>query len=268
MKKKYYYFTLLLTLFSLLPEVKAQHCSINAGGNVTIRGTSHTLAVSSSGSQSGLLTWIIVSKPSGAPDPIISDINSYTPLVSGLNFPGNYTFEIQQNCTSGSVSSQVTITAPGAVSTFTARADITNVPATVGEVTLNGVVPAAYTAQGTAINIYNNERFGQENTANSEFTRTTSPTTTSRLMKKANHYIDPTYRVRLKITSTLNPNCSYEDELIVRFIPNPEVSFVNVSNCLGTDDPSESYYVQFASNSPIFATRENNVSGNPAFGTT
>src|SRR5690606_30874817 len=122
-----YFILLLFTLGSSIAF--SQNCSVNAGGNVTICGTTHTLAGSFGGSTSGAPTWTVVSTPAGAPAPVISDVNSYTPTVTGLTYPGNYVFQISQNCTTGSVSSQVTIIAPGDVSTFTAGADITNVTA-------------------------------------------------------------------------------------------------------------------------------------------
>ncbi|WP_262249962.1 DUF11 domain-containing protein [Parapedobacter soli] len=247
----------------------AQTCSINAGGDVTICGTTHTLAGAYSGNTSGSPTWTIVSKPAGAPDPEISDINSYTPDVTGLTHPGDYTFQISQNCTSGTVTSQVTVTAPGDVSTFTAGADITTTPASVGEVELNAVVPPGYTIQWSAINIYNNVRFSQTNSANAQFSTLTSPTTTFSLIKKANHDVDPAYRVIAKITSIENPNCSYEDELIVRFIPNPQIELRSpYSMCISPTNPAGDYYLPFTANSPIFATRQSDVAGNPAYGTT
>ncbi|MCI3938811.1 LamG domain-containing protein [Chryseobacterium aahli] len=199
-------------------------CNVNAGGNQTICGTTYTLQGTSSGSTSGTPTWSIVSKPSGAPDPVFSNANSLTPTVTGMTSPGNYVFQIAQNCSpSGSATSQVTITAPGANTGFTAGPDITNVNATIGSVTLNGVVPTGYTASWSAYNIYSWERSSIKTDQNSQFSSTTSATTTFSLINKANHNIDPAYVVTLRITSTNNPSCYYEDTAIVRFIPNPQI---------------------------------------------
>src|SRR5690606_31600314 len=188
---------LLVLLFTIgVSHVYAQaNCSVNAGGNVTICGTTHTLAGSAGGNTNGAPTWTIVSKPAGAPDPVISDINSYTPDVTDLDFPGTYVFEISQPCGTGTVTSQVTITAPGSVATHTAGSDITNVSAVVGEVTLNGVIPPGYTGEWTAVHIHSNERFGTVVSTNSQFSSTTSATPTFSLINKANHEVDPAYRV-------------------------------------------------------------------------
>src|SRR5690606_23253769 len=186
---------LLVLLFTIgVSHVYAQaNCSVNAGGNVTICGTTHTLAGSAGGNTNGAPTWTIVSKPAGAPDPVISDINSYTPDVTDLDFPGTYVFEISQPCGTGTVTSQVTITAPGSVATHTAGPDITNASAVTGTVTLNGVIPPGYTGQWTAINIYNQQRLSQTNSQNATFSDPTSETTTFSLINKANHDVDPAY---------------------------------------------------------------------------
>lgn len=165
-------------------------CTINAGGNVTICGTTHTLDGSSSGNTVGNPTWTLVSKPSGAPDPAISNVNVLKPNVTGMTSPGNYVFKISQSCDDGStVTSQVNITAPGDVSTFTAGPDITNVNATVGTVTLNGVIPAGYTASWSAYNIYNWERSSVKNMENAQFSSTTIANPTFSLIKKAKEMI-------------------------------------------------------------------------------
>ncbi|REC44237.1 hypothetical protein DRF67_18080 [Chryseobacterium pennipullorum] len=227
-------------------------CSVNAGGNVTICGTSYTLQ-GSSGNTNGTLIWTQVSKPSGAPDPVISNVNSLTPNVTGMTSPGNYVFQVEQDCgPSGLASSQVTITVPGDSSAFTAGPDITNVNATTGSVTLNGVVPAGYTASWTAYNIYRWERSNIKTNQNSQFSSTTSATTTFSLINKANHDIDPAYVVTLRITSTINPNCWFEDTAIVRFIPNPQIlPTVSTSKCVSNGG---SHFIALQSTSPKFST--------------
>ena len=248
--------------------ISAQNCTVNAGGNTTICGISYTLQGSANNSTSGNPTWTLVSKPSGAPDPVISNVNSYTPNVTGMTSPGNYVFQIAQNCSpAGSATSQVTITAPGDVSTFTAGPDITNVNATTGTVTLNGVVPAGYTASWSAYNIYRWQRSSIKTDQNSQFSSTTSATTTFSLIKKADHDIDPAYVVTLRITSINNPNCWYEDTATVRFIPNPQIlPQISTSTCLTSGG---SPFVVLQSTSPKFSQGYSftpGASGN--FGTT
>jgi len=249
MKKQNLFLFLLLFLGNMI--LYAQ-CTVNAGGNVTICGNSYTLQ-GSAGSTSGTTTWTIVSKPSGAPDPLIAGGNTLTPNVTGMTFPGNYVFQVERDCgPSGSATSQVTITAPGDSSTFTAGPDITNVDAITGTVTLNGVVPNGYTASWSAYNIYNWERNTVKNSQNAQFSSNTSPTTTFSLINKANHDVDPAYVVTLRITSTVNPNCWYEDTAIVRFIPNPQIlPQLSSSQCLTATGGFN--YVFLQSTSPIFS---------------
>jgi hypothetical protein len=200
----------ILILFLILGNILAYaQCTVNAGGNTTICGTTFTLDGGASAGATGTPTWSLVTKPSGATDPTISNINAYKPNVTGLNSPGNYIFQISQSCNDGStVNSQVTITAPGDVSTFTAGTDITNVNATTGTVTLSdAVVPTGYTASWSAYNIYNWERFATKNMANAVFSSTTATNPDFSLIKKANHDADPAYVVTLKITSINNPSC-------------------------------------------------------------
>jgi len=256
------FFVLLLFLGNMI--IYAQ-CSVNAGGNATICGTSYSLQGSFTGTTVGNPTWTLVSKPAGATDPVISNINSYTPNVTGMTSPGNYVFQISQVCAStGITSSQVTITAPGDASTFTAGPDITNVNATVGTVTLNGVVPAGYTASWSAYNIYNYQRFGTKASNNATFGSPASASTSFTLTKKANHNEDPAYLVTLRITSTTNPNCWYEDTAIVRFIPNPQIIVPNTSACAGNG----ATYIYLSNTSPIFGTDMAGGAGNPSYGTT
>lgn len=263
MKKQNLFFIILLFLGNMI--LYAQ-CSVNAGGNATICGTSYTLQGSSSGSTNGNPTWTLVSKPSGAPDPVISNVNSLTPNITGMTSPGNYVFQVAQNCSpSGTVTSQVTITAPGDVSTFTAGPDINNVSALTGTAILSGVIPPGYTASWTYYNVFSWERSGIVSTQNATMTNITAANPTITLTQKADHDIDPAYRVIMRITSTLNPNCWYEDDAYVRFIPNPQLVVPATTNfCKSTS----SYYIDLPSSSPAFSTDQPNTSGNPSFGTT
>jgi alpha-tubulin suppressor-like RCC1 family protein len=249
MKKQIVFFFIFLIMSNMM--ILAQNCNINAGANTVICGTSANLSGSPGGSTLGNPLWTLVSKPAGSPDPTIVTPSGYNTNVTGMTFPGNYVFQISQNCTTGTATSQVTIAAPGAVSTFTAGPDITNVNATTGAVTLNGVVPNGYTASWSAYNIYRWERSSIKTNQNSQFSSTTSATTTFSLIKKADHDIDPAYVVTLRITSTINPNCWYEDTAIVRFIPNPQIlPNVSTSKCLSS---SGSHFISLQNTSPKFS---------------
>ncbi|RTZ49377.1 hypothetical protein EJ377_01600 [Chryseobacterium arthrosphaerae] len=90
---------------------------------------------------------------------------------------------------------------------------------------LNAVIPAGYTASWTYYNIFN------KNFITRPLPRMPPCLILQRqpyltLTKKANHDIDPAYRAVLRITSINNPNCWYEDDAIVRFIPNPQISLL------------------------------------------
>ena len=260
------FFIALLILSSNM--ILAQNCSVNAGANFTICGTSATLAgIAPGGNHNGSPTWTLVSKPAGAPDPVISNINSYTPDVTGMTFPGNYVFQISQPCTIGTTTNSVTVLAPGEVSAFTAGPDITNVNATTGTVTLNGVVPAGYTASWSAYNIYRWERSSVKTNQNSQFGSPTSASTTFSLIKKADHDIDPAYVVTLRITSINNVNCWYEDTAIVRFVPNPQISLKQPYG--GCHEAGVSHFIELNTASPVFSK---DYAGSPGssgnFGTT
>lgn len=247
----------------------AQGCSVNAGGNATICGTSYTLQGSTTGTPVGNPTWTLVSKPAGAPDPVISNINSYTPNVTGMTFPGNYVFQMAQSCSSGSGTSQVTIIAPGATTGFTAGPDITGIPAATGVANLNATIPAGYTPSWTYYNIFSYETNGAIVTTNATMSNSTTATPTLTLTNKADHTIDPAYRAVLRITSINNPNCWYEDDAIVRFIPNPNMLWPATSSvCVGPPLNTTSFYYDPNGNSPKISTTTANSSGNPAFGTT
>ncbi|MDR6919569.1 hypothetical protein [Chryseobacterium sp. 2987] len=267
MKKQKLLFILLLFLGNVI--LYAQ-CSINAGGNATICGTSYTLQGSSSGSTNGTPVWTLVSKPSGAPDPVISNINSLTPNVTGMTYPGNYVFQVAQSCNpSGTVTSQVTITASGDASTFTAGPDITGIPATTGVAALNATIPAGYTASWTYYNIFSFESNGTIATTNATMSNTTTASPTLTLTNKTDHTTDPAYRAVLRITSVNNPNCWYEDDAIVRFLPNPNMTFpATSSQCVTPGTSGASFYYDANSTSPKFSTSTTNSSGNSSFGTT
>ncbi|WP_153393911.1 thrombospondin type 3 repeat-containing protein [Chryseobacterium vaccae] len=265
MKKQTILFLILLILGNVM--ARAQNCSVNAGANVTICGTSTNLSGSPGGTTSGNPVWTLVSKPAGAPNPVIANPSAYNTGVTGMTFPGNYVFQIAQNCTVGTTTSQVTVTAPGDVSAFTAGPDITNVSATTGTATLNGVVPAGYTASWTYYNILDKERYNDITTTNAVMANTNTVNPTLTLIKKANHDIDPAYRAVLRITSINNPNCWYEDDAIVRFIPSQNLIF-NSTYDLCYSSTTSDRYIGLNANSPVFATGYPNVSGNPAFGTT
>ncbi|WP_131327959.1 hypothetical protein [Chryseobacterium vrystaatense] len=265
MKKQTLFFFLFLIMGNMM--ILAQSCNINAGANAVICGTSANLSGSPGGSTAGNPVWTLVSKPSGAPDPVIVTPSGYNTNVTGMTFPGNYVFQIAQTCTAGTATSQVTITAPGAVSTFTAGPDITNVSANTGTATLNAVIPAGYTASWTYYNIYNKEYYNQTTTTNATMSNTTTATPTLTLTKKANHDIDPAYRAVLRITSINNPNCWYEDDAVVRFIPNPQISLPATHNrCYPSTEINR--YISLSGTSPLFASNTTNSSGNPTFGTT
>ena len=156
--------------------------------------------------------------------------------------------------------------APGDVSSFTAGPDITNISALVGNATLQGVVPAGYTASWTYYNIYNKENYNDTTTDNATLSNATTATPTLSLIKKVDHSIDPAYRVVMRITSINNPNCWYEDDAIVRFIPNPQLSIpTSTSRCYPPTDSDR--YIYLNNDSPLFSTNTVNSSGNPAFGT-
>ncbi len=261
------YILFLIFLFTGSVSISAQ-CTVNAGGSTAICGTTYTLDGSTSGNSIGNPTWTLVSKPAGAPDPVISNINAYKPNVTGLTYPGNYVFQIAQNCNSSSTTSQVTITAPGDASTFTAGPDRTTTFATVGTVNLAGIVPAGYTAQWSAYNIYRYERSGGILVNNNvTFGSPTSASTTFTLTKKADHSEDPAYVVTLRITSINNPNCWYEDTAIVRFIPNPHIILPLSTNvCVASG--ANTFINLDSTSSPIFHTTTAGSAGNPTYGTT
>lgn len=259
---------ILIFLLTLLANVFAysQSCTVNAGGNKAICGTTTALSGSSSGT-TGSPTWSLVSKPSGATDPIITNGNTLAPSISGLNSSGNYVFRISQTCSGGgTATSDVTITAPGAITGFTAGADITTIPATTGVATLGATIPAGYTASWTYYNLYYFQRFGAKVTTNATITNATTATPTLTLTKKSDHDIDPSYVAVLRITSTANPTCFYEDEAIVRFIPNPRIIVTSPTDyCV---PPTGQFNIFLTSASPKFAIYPSQTPGSAGTTTT
>lgn len=261
------FFVLLLFLGNL---VLYGQCSVNAGGNAAICGTSYTLQGTTIGTPTGTPTWTIVTKPPGAPDPVFSNPNILTPTVTGMTFPGNYVFQVAQNCSpSGSGTSQVTITAAGATTGFTAGPDITGISAITGVATLNATIPAGYTASWTYYNIFSYETTGTIAQTNATLSNPTTATPTLTLDNKTNHTIDPAYRAVLRITSIYNSNCWYEDDAIVRFVPNPDVLYpATYSQCVTPGTTGANFFYEPNNGSPKFSTSTANSSGNSAFGTT
>lgn len=261
----------LFLLFILSNQVLwAQDCTINAGANHIICGTSTTLEGVVGGNYNVAATWTVVNVPSGAPNPVIANPNSLETAVTGLDKPGKYTFRITQPCGDREAVSDVTVTAPGDVSTFTAGTDINDVFATTGTVTLNGVIPEGYTGEWRAENIYNLKRFSRSDSENAEFGSKNSATTTFSLIEKEKHPVDPAYYVTLKITSIENPTCTHEKQIIVRFVPNPDVSFeIMTEMCFSDDsDPNVSATIVWSDDSPIFSALQfDEVAGDPNFGT-
>ncbi|MEC4115242.1 hypothetical protein VSO92_14150 [Myroides pelagicus] len=261
-----YFLSILFTLLSI--GIGYGQCgSVNAGGSSTTCGTEYTLAGSTEGDATGLM-WSVVSVPTGATDPTISDPTILNPLITGMNKPGYYKFRLTKTCAGGSTTfSEVTITSTGDTSTFSAGSDITDVFATVGTVNLNGVIPEGFTGEWRAENIYFKERLGQINSANSQFDDKNSASTTFSLIKKADHDVDPAYRLFLKITSIYNPNCTMTKSVVVRFVPNPVIDLrLDYAECSPVLE-NDLKYIFFNSGSPEFDTRTNFTSGNPAYGT-
>ena len=260
---------LLLIFLFFTGSLFYSQCTINAGGNKTICGTATTLQGTAGASNTGNPTWTLVSKPSGAPDPVITGGNTLTPNVTGMTSPGNYVFQAEQNCSAGgSVTSQVTIAAPGAVLGFTAGPDITNIPATTGIANLSATVPNGYTPSWTFYHIYSFEFNGTVIGTNASISGANTATPTLTLANKASHQVDPAYRAVLRITSTVNPSCFYEDTVDIRFIPNPLVQYtLNQNQCVFSGTNVNSFYIDPVLNSPRFSTATANSAGNPTFGT-
>lgn len=260
---------LIYFVFALVSTVIGYgQCTVNAGGNAVTCGTEYTLKGAIDDSATNI-NWAVVSKPSGANDPVISGINTLVPKVTGMDKPGDYKFRLSAVCGEGKIiSSEVVITSTGDVSIFSAGTDITTIPATVGTVNLNGVIPDGFTGEWRAENLYE-LRYGRVSDENSMFEDKNSSTTTFSLIKKANHSKDPAYRLTLKIISIYNSNCYYEKSIIVRFIPNPKIEIKSlISEQCGNKVGEENVYLIFSDNSPMLASNGEYVSAYPEFGTT
>lgn len=208
----------------------AQSCTANAGGDATVCGSTTTLVGTVSGTLGTLNTplWTFISGPT---TPTIVSPNSLTTNITGMTADGNYVFRLTRNCSTGTATNDVTITAHPRPASFTAGPDITNVCATTGSTTLGGVIPPGFTGSWQTVNIYSLNRNGTIVTTNAQFSSTTTATPTFSLVNKANHQIDPSYYTILTITS-LDGNCTYTDTAIVRFVPNPNINVpLNPSNC-------------------------------------
>jgi len=263
---------LLLMILFFTGSLFYSQCSVNAGGNTTICSTSTTLVGTQGTGASGNPTWTLVSKPAGAPDPVITDPNNLTTNVTGMTFPGNYVFQISQPCTTGPpATSQVTIAAPGAITGFTAGPDITNIPATTGIANLSATVPNGYTPSWTFYHIYSFEFNSTVVTTNATMSGENTSTPTLTLTNTGNHQVDPAYRAVLRITSNVNPSCWYEDDTIVRFIPNHNMLFsaTPYNQCIAQGPiTANTFFIDPTSASPKFSTSTANSAGNPLFGTT
>ncbi|MBO9635231.1 MAG: hypothetical protein J7578_19125, partial [Chitinophagaceae bacterium] len=255
----------LLIYFSLLASTSlAQNCSVNAGGNATVCSSSTTLTGTESGTPgSGTPTWTFVSGPVV---PTIASPNSLVTTVTGMTMDGKYVFQLSRNCGTGTANSTVTITAHPRPASFTAGPDITNVCATVGSTPVAGIIPAGFTGSWRAVNIYSWLRYSTTVSTNSAFDNTTIATPVLSLVNKANHSIDPAYYAILRITSIDN-TCSYEDTAIVRFVPNPVLSYPSTTT--ECRDASQNFSIIFPTpGSPILATDFTNTAGASASGTT
>jgi len=240
----------------------AQNCTVNAGGNRIICGSSVTLTGGASGSVgAGNPTWTFLSGPA---IPVIATPNALTTNVTGMVNDGNYVFQLSQPCASGTATSQVTITAHPRPATFTAGPDVTNVCATSGSTPLAGVIPAGFNGQWRSVNIFSLARFSTQVATNSQFSSTSVGNPTFSLINTASHEIDPAYYAILRITS-LDGNCSYEDTTIVRFVPNPQIAVVtNWTKCRPVGETRG--WIDNTATSPAFSTVYAGSAGTPGSG--
>lgn len=225
------------------------NCTVNAGGNAIICGSATVLSGSASGNVSTVPpTWTFVSGPV---TPTIDHPDSLVTDVTGMTADGNYVFQLAQPCGTGTATSQVTITAHPRPDSFTAGADITNICATVGTVTLQGVIPSGFSGEWRSVNIYSYERFGTTVSTNSGFSSDTSANPTFSLINKANHEIDPAYWNILKITSN-DGVCSYEDTMTVSFVPNPHIVLDTLTELCASSSTTDRYI--YLASAPLFST--------------
>lgn len=237
---------LLLILLSSF-QIFAQNCTVNAGGNVTICGTTTTLT----GTVTGILgtgspTWSFVSGPIA---PTIVTPNSLITNVTGMTLDGAYVFQLSKLCGSGTSVDIVTIVAHPEPPSFTAGLDVTTICATVGTTSLSGVIPAGYTGSWSSVNIYYENRFATSVSTNSTFSSTTIANPTFSLINKNDHEIDPAYYAILTITSS-DGACTYADTAIVSFCPNPAL----IPNSPYEFCGSGTIYLYMDSNSPNMAS--------------
>lgn len=251
-------------LSCIIPLINyAQNCTVNAGGNSIICGSSTTLTGGVAGTTgAGNPTWTFISGPAV---PVIATPNALTTNVTGMVNDGNYVFQLSHPCGTGTATSQVTITAHPRPAGFTAGPDITTVCATTGTTSLAGVIPAGFTGQWRAVNIFSLARFSTQVSTNSQFSSTTVANPTFSLINKSNHEIDPAYYAILRITS-LDGNCSYEDTTIVRFVPNPQIDVVTTWNKCRPSGETRGW-IDNTANSPAFSTNYAGSAGTPANGT-
>lgn len=264
-----YYSYLLVSLFiAVFSNAYGQaDCSINAGGDAIICGSSTTLTGATSGSLGpGGPMWTFVSGPV---TPTIISPASLSTEVTGMTEDGDYIFKISHACVTGTAESEVRITAHPRPATFTAGADVTNVLATVGTVNLSdAVIPEGFTGSWSAYNIYSRNRFNTTVSTNSTFSDPDIANPDFSLIKKADHDIDPAYVLTLTITS-LDGVCSYEDTKVVRFIPHTDIQLVlDNGGCINPPGDDRSHFVPFQSAGPHFNTVIAGTAANPDYGTT
>lgn len=251
----------LFNLMLLSAAVNAQNCTANAGGNIILCGSSTTLNGSVSGTLgAGNPTWSFISGPV---TPVIASPNSLVTNVTGMTTDGNYVFQLSQPCGTGNAVSQVTITAHNRPAAFTAGPDKTGICATVGTVSLDGVIPAGYTGSWTTFNIYTYEAQANVVTTNASISNTNIATPVFSLVNKANHNIDPAYYAVLTIVSA-DGVCTYRDTTVVRFCPNPALNVANVSKCID-NNPLQFFDLPA---DPAFSTNTPGSAGAAANGTT
>lgn len=264
MKKNMFRLTFVsLLMFGGIKAGAQGNCTVNAGGNAIVCGSSTTLTGTVGGNVGAAAPlWTFISGPV---TPVIVSPNTLITDVTGMTVDGNYTFQLRQECTVGFTTSQVVITAHARPASFTAGSDITNVCAATGSTTLDGVIPDGYTGEWRAVNIWRYQRLSQTVSTNAQFSSTTEESPVFSLINKSNHDIDPAYWAILRITSA-DGVCSYEDTTVVRFIPNPVINpVVNTSRC--QSPTSTNHYINLSA-PPYFNTNYPGVAGSAIAGTT
>ncbi|MDD5150858.1 MAG: hypothetical protein PHC28_10350, partial [Flavobacterium sp.] len=248
---------LLLTLFFSTQFVYSQNCTANAGGNVIVCGESTTLNGSVSGTLGvGTPTWSFVSGPV---TPTISSPNNLTTAVTGMSVDGNYVYQLSYPCGTGISQSLITVTAHPRPASFTAGTDITGICATTGTVNLAGVIPPGFTGHWTATSLYN----PSNGSANATLSDPDISNPVFSLINAANHDYDPAYKLTLIITS-VDGVCSYTDDMIVKFCPNPQINLNSASFCVPSG--STSSWMDLSS-APFFNSNTTDSSGSTASGT-